>query len=84
MYPSFILPGSGITISLHDVALALAVFVCFAIGPPWAQALEGIDARTTRRVLLWLGLLTFAGGRLHFVAANRHLFTDRPLAALKL
>jgi phosphatidylglycerol:prolipoprotein diacylglycerol transferase len=84
MYPSFTLPGTGITISTYDVALALAVIVCVAIGPAWTQSLEGIDARTTRRVLLWLGLVTFAGGRTHFVAANWHLFAGQPLAALKV
>ena len=84
MHPTLIDSGPlGITLPSYYVLLATAVVVCLWIGPQWAEALEGVDRRKTRRALLLLGLFAFGGGRLHYVVNQWHLFADRPFAALE-
>jgi phosphatidylglycerol:prolipoprotein diacylglycerol transferase len=62
--------------------LLVAVAVCLVLVPPCAKALEGLDSRRTRRLLLGLVVVPFVGGRMHFVLNQWQLFHGRPLSAL--
>src|SRR5262245_48130209 len=77
-------PSLGITIASYNACLLLAVVACFAIGPRWVAALEGLDSRRVCRAMLLLGVAAFAGARLHFVLNQWPDFADRPLAALRI
>lgn len=83
MHPTLLeLPSLGVTIASYHACILLAVIVCFAIGPRWLAALEGLDPRRVFRVMLVLALAAFAGGRLHFIVNQWSEFADQPLAAL--
>src|SRR5262249_29844430 len=85
MYPTVArFPDLGVVVQSYHVLILLAAIVCFVIGPRWAQRLEGIDARTIRRAFIVLAVLTFAGGRIHFVINQWMLFAPHPLDAFKL
>lgn len=85
MHPTLLeVQSLGITIASHNACLLLAVVVCFAIGPRWVAALEGLDPGRVFRAMLLLGLAAFAGARLHFVLNQWADFADTPLAALRV
>jgi len=85
MHPTLIdIPSAGITVASYHACILLAVIVCFAIGPRWIAALDGLDQRRVFRAMLVLGLAAFTGGRLHFVLTHWEDFADRPLAALQV
>lgn len=84
MHPLFHLPGFDVTLPAYHTLILLAAAVCLAIGPRWAQRLEGIEPRTTLKALAFLGAAAFIGGRLHFVVNQWGLFAPRPLDALKV
>ena len=85
MYPTLLeVPSLGITITSHNACLLLAVVVCFAIGPRWVAALEGLDPRRVFCAMVLLGLAAFAGARLHYVVNQWADFVDQPLAALRV
>lgn len=84
MYPTLLeLPSLGITIASYHACILLAVIVCFAIGPRWLAALEGLDPRRVLHIMLVLALAAFAGARLHFVLNQWSDFADQPVAALR-
>jgi phosphatidylglycerol:prolipoprotein diacylglycerol transferase len=58
--------------------VAAATLLCLWIGPRWIQALEGLDARRCRLALVVIGLIVFAGARLHFALNHSALFVERP------
>jgi len=85
MHPTLLeLPSIGITIASYHACILLAVVVCFAIGPRWVAALEGLEARQVFQAMLLIGLAVFVGARLHFVLNHWEDFADRPLAALRI
>src|SRR5262245_9745678 len=85
MYPNLLeVPSLGIRLSSHNACLLLAVGGCFAVGPRWVAALEGIDSRRVFRAMLVLGVAAFAGARLHFVLNQWADFADWPLTALRV
>src|SRR5262245_22252807 len=79
----FQLPSLGITIPSYRACLLLAVLVCWAIGPRWVAALEGLDPWRGFGATVLLGVAAFAGARLHFVLTHWAEFSNRPLAALE-
>ncbi len=84
MHPVLLdIPSLGITILSYRVCLLLAVLVCWAIGPRWVAALEGLDPWRVFRAMVLLAAAAFAGARIHFVASHWGDFADRPLAALQ-
>lgn len=85
MHPTLLeLPSLGITIASYHACILLAVVVCFAIGPRWVAALEGLDARQVLRAMLLVGVAVFVGARLHFVLNHWEDFADQPLTALRI
>lgn len=85
MYPTLVeVPSLGITLTSYNACLLLAVLVCFAIGPRWVAALDGLDPRRVFHAMLLLAVATFAGARLHFVLNQWADFADRPLTALRV
>jgi phosphatidylglycerol:prolipoprotein diacylglycerol transferase len=68
----------------NDVLTVGGVLVCVLLAPRWAQALEGLDPRATRRALLLLGLVALVGGRLHFLLNHAAIYAGRPFDALRL
>jgi len=85
MHPTLLdVPSIGLTIASYHACIVLAVVVCFAIGPRWIGALEGLDSRQVFRAMLILGLAVFIGARLHFVLNHAENFADQPLAALRI
>src|SRR5215470_603620 len=85
MHPTLLdVPSIGITIASYHACIALAVLVCFAIGPRWIAALAGLDSRQVFRAMLVLALAVFFGARLHFVLNHWEDFADQPLAALRI
>ena len=85
MHPTLLeIESLGITVAAYHACLLLAVIVCFAIGPRWVAALEGLDPRRVFRAMLLIGLAAFAGGRIHFVVNNWPIFADQPLDALRI
>jgi phosphatidylglycerol:prolipoprotein diacylglycerol transferase len=85
MHPTLLdIPSAGITVASYHACILMAVIVCFAIGPRWIHALEGLDAGRVFRAMLWLGLAAFAGGRLHFVLSHLDNFADQPIDALRV
>ena len=85
MHPTLLeVPSLGITIASYHACIALAVLVCFAIGPRWIAALAGLDSRQVLRAMLVLALAVFFGARLHFVLNHWEDFADQPLTALRV
>jgi phosphatidylglycerol:prolipoprotein diacylglycerol transferase len=68
VYPFLLQVGDPyLWIHSYPTMIAVAVVVCFLLGPRWACALEGISPSTTRRCMVLIGLATFAGGHLHYL-----------------
>ncbi len=63
----FEIPWWGATLQAYPTMIALAVVVCLAIGPWWAERLEGLPRGRVFRALVWVGVATFVGGHLHFL-----------------
>lgn len=55
------------SLGAYGTLIALAVVTCFRIGPRWGLALEGIEPRTTRRVLCTVAVATFVGAHVHYL-----------------
>src|SRR5262245_22242581 len=83
MHPVIHLAPLGIDVQSHLAALVAAVIICHLIGPAWAERLEGLDPRTTRRALVMSGIAAFVGGRVHFVLSHPSMFTGRPFRVLE-
>ena len=85
MHPTLLeVPSLGITLASYHACLLLAVIVCFAIGPRWVAALEGLDRRRVFRAMLLLGVAVFAGARFHFVLNQWASFADHPVDVLRI
>jgi phosphatidylglycerol---prolipoprotein diacylglyceryl transferase len=85
MHPTLLeVPSLGITLASYHACLLLAVIVCFAIGPRWVAALEGLDRRRVFRAMLLLGVAAFAGARFHFVLNQWASFAGHPVNALRI
>jgi phosphatidylglycerol:prolipoprotein diacylglycerol transferase len=85
MHPTLLdIPSAGIEVASYHACILLAVIVCFAIGPRWIHALEGLDPGRVFRAMLLLAIAAFGGGRLHFVVTHWSDFTDRPLDVLSV
>lgn len=85
MYPTLIhIPLLEVALPSYETFILLAAVLCIWVGPRWAERLEGLDRSQTRRALLVIGVLVFAGGRLHFVLNHWFLFANRPWLAFKL
>jgi phosphatidylglycerol:prolipoprotein diacylglycerol transferase len=61
----------------YYVLIGLAIGACLLVGPRWAFALEGIEPKRTRRLLLFLGLTTFLGGDVHYLVNAWHFVLFR-------
>jgi phosphatidylglycerol:prolipoprotein diacylglycerol transferase len=78
VYPELIeLQHPHIELRSYAAFIGLAVIVAFAIGPSWAQALEGLDARRIRRTMFGIGAATFLAGHLHYVINAWTFVMDR-------
>lgn len=84
MLPTLTLPWSGIAIQSHDLLVAAAALGAALIGYHGLTAGERLEARRVQVALLLIAIVTFAGGRLHFVLANWGRFGGTPWRALTL
>jgi len=85
MYPVLIdRPDLHLHLVSAETFVLLAVLFCIAVGPRWAAASEGLDARRVRRAGLVLAVAILAGARAHFALNNWYIYADRPVDALKL
>lgn len=66
----------------YPALILLAVVVCLWLGPWVAARLEGLNRRRVLGALTVLGLVVFAGARLHFVLVHWRLFSGQPHAFL--
>jgi phosphatidylglycerol:prolipoprotein diacylglycerol transferase len=82
--PAIQLPGIAWAVPTYGAMLVLTVAVCFALGPRWAETLEGLDRRAVWRAMAVLGVVTFAGGRLHAVLNHWAYFAVQPGAILRV
>jgi phosphatidylglycerol---prolipoprotein diacylglyceryl transferase len=84
VHPTMQIPGLGWTLPTYTAMLVLAVLVPLWAAPRRGRALEGIDPRAARRVMLALAVVAFAGGRLHLVANYWTHYAAHPDAIPKL
>lgn len=77
-------PQLGVAIHSRGLLIVVAALFCNLVGPPWIEALEGIDRGKSRRALLWLLPSAFLGGRLHYMANHWSELAAEPLAAFVL
>jgi phosphatidylglycerol:prolipoprotein diacylglycerol transferase len=77
-------PQLGIAVHSRGLMIVLAVLFCHTIGTRWMESLEGIDRRTSSRVLIWLLPAAFVGARLHYVLSHWETYADRPFTTLVL
>src|SRR5438046_2421442 len=73
----------GLTVRGWHTAIAVAVVICFLVGPPLAKRLEGLPPNATRGALALMGVAAFVGGRFHYVAENWRVFFYDPLRVVE-
>lgn len=84
MHPTLHVPWLDWTLRSHNLMVVAAIFAAGGLGYYWTVHSEGLDAKRVGWAFVALAIVTFAGGRLHFVLANWSAFSDDPWRIFRL